>query len=67
MNIHERIGNDYIEKIGKNYEVPELCFTRGVTEEFIIFVARGNPAHGAEWILMNSNGLTTHYTGEIDH
>ena len=64
MNIYERIGDDYIERIGKDDVVPEFCFTRGVTEEFIIFIARGLQAHGAEWKLMDSDGLTTYYTGE---
>ena len=65
MKIHDRIGNDYLEKIGTDTDISDLCFTRGYTEEFIIFVTRGATDYGAQWNLMDITGSTTYYTGEI--
>lgn len=66
MKIHERIGNDYIYRLGTDGEA-DLCFDRGDTEEFIVFVTRGQADSGAQWKLMDSNSSTTYYTGEIQY
>ena len=66
MKIHERIGNDYIYRLGTDGEA-DLCFDRGDTEEFIVFVTRGQADSGAQWKLMDSNSSTTYYTGEIQN
>ena len=66
MSIHERIGTDYIARRG-NEGLIEFCFDRGDVEEFIVFVARGQPDLDAQWELTDADGSTTYYTGEIQY
>ena len=66
MNIHERIGTDYIARRGNEGE-ENFCFDRGGIEEFIVFVARGQADLDAQWELTDADGSTTYYTGEIQY
>ena len=66
MNIHERIGDDYIARRGNEGE-ENFCFDRGDIEEFIVFVARGQADLDAKWELIDANSSTTYYTGEIQN
>ena len=66
MNIHERIGTDYIARRGNEGE-ENFCFDRGGIEEFIVFVARGQADLDAQWELTDADGSTTYYTGEIQN
>ena len=67
MSIHERIGTNYIARRGNEGLTEEFCFDRGDIEEFIVFVARGQPDTDAQWELTDADGSTVYYTGEIQY